>query len=61
MLRKIKGGVHPHDEKKSTEDKKIEYLPVPKKLFIPVHQHIGAAFSSAGKDRRPGEKGTAYC
>lgn len=43
MLKKIKGGVHPHDEKKSTEDKKIEYLPVPKKVFIPVHQHIGQA------------------
>ncbi len=43
MFRKIKGGAHPHDEKKSTEDKKIEYLPIPKKLFIPVHQHIGQA------------------
>lgn len=41
MLRRIKGGVHPHDEKKSTEDKKIAALPVPKKLFVPVHQHIG--------------------
>jgi electron transport complex protein RnfC len=41
MLKKIKGGVHPHDEKKSTEDRKIETLPVPKKLFVPVHQHIG--------------------
>lgn len=43
MLRRIKGGVHPHDEKKSTEDKKIEELPVPKKLYVPVHQHIGQA------------------
>ena len=43
MFRKIKGGAHPHDEKKSTEDKKIEFLPIPKKLFIPVHQHIGQA------------------
>jgi len=43
MLRKIKGGVHPHDEKKSTEDKKVEVLAIPKKLFVPVHQHIGQA------------------
>ncbi len=43
MLRRIKGGVHPHDEKKSTEDKKIAVLPLPKKLFVPVHQHIGQA------------------
>jgi electron transport complex protein RnfC len=43
MFRKIKGGAHPHDEKKSTEDKKIEFLPIPQKLFIPVHQHIGQA------------------
>ncbi|NLV68884.1 MAG: electron transport complex subunit RsxC [Spirochaetes bacterium] len=41
MLRRIKGGVHPHDEKKSTDDKKIAVLPLPKKLFVPVHQHIG--------------------
>ena len=41
MLKRIKGGVHPHDEKKSTEDRKIESLPVPKKLFVPVSQHIG--------------------
>lgn len=41
MLRIKKGGVHPHDEKKSTENKKIENLPVSAKLFIPLRQHIG--------------------
>jgi len=41
MLKIKKGGVHPHDEKKSTEAKKIETLPVPAKLFIPLRQHIG--------------------
>lgn len=41
MLKIKKGGVHPHDEKKSTEDKKIEYLPASPKLFIPLRQHIG--------------------
>lgn len=41
MLKIKKGGVHPHDEKKSTEGKKIETLPVSSKLFIPLRQHIG--------------------
>ena len=41
MLKIKKGGVHPHDEKKSTEGKNIENLPVPSKLFIPLRQHIG--------------------
>jgi electron transport complex protein RnfC len=41
MLKIKKGGVHPHDEKESTEHKKIETLPVPSKLFIPLRQHIG--------------------
>lgn len=41
MLRIKRGGVHPHEEKKSTEDKSIEYLPVPVKVFIPLRQHIG--------------------
>ncbi|HOK03386.1 MAG TPA: electron transport complex subunit RsxC [Spirochaetota bacterium] len=41
MLGIKKGGVHPHDEKQSTEGKKIEYLPVSPKLYIPIRQHIG--------------------
>jgi electron transport complex protein RnfC len=35
------GGVHP-PENKYTADKKIEYLPVPESVVIPVSQHIGA-------------------
>ncbi|NQU55243.1 MAG: electron transport complex subunit RsxC [Bacteroidetes bacterium] len=35
------GGVHPPENKLSA-DKKIEILPIPKTVFIPVAQHIGA-------------------
>ena len=42
MLRTFKlGGVHPPENKLSA-DKKIENLPLPKSVFIPVAQHIGA-------------------
>jgi electron transport complex protein RnfC len=36
-----KGGVHPPENKLSA-DKKIEILPIPKQVSIPVSQHIGA-------------------
>ena len=35
------GGVHPPENKLSA-DKQIEILPIPKTVFIPVAQHIGA-------------------
>ncbi len=42
MLKTFKlGGVHP-PENKLSKDKKIEVLPLPKTVFIPVAQHIGA-------------------
>lgn len=42
MLKTFKiGGVHP-PENKLSRDKKIEVLPLPKTVFIPVAQHIGA-------------------
>ena len=42
MLKTFKlGGVHPPENKLSA-DKKIEILPLPKTVFIPVAQHIGA-------------------
>lgn len=42
MLKTFKiGGVHPPENKLSA-GKKIEILPVPKTVFIPVAQHIGA-------------------
>lgn len=40
-----KGGVHPPENKLSA-DKKIEVLPLPKSVFIPVAQHIGAPSTS---------------
>ncbi|MCK5537106.1 MAG: electron transporter RnfC, partial [Bacteroidales bacterium] len=36
-----KGGVHP-PENKISADKAIVELPLPKKVFIPISQHIGA-------------------
>ncbi|MDX1285227.1 MAG: electron transporter RnfC, partial [Draconibacterium sp.] len=42
MLKTFKiGGVHP-PENKLSKDSKIEVLPLPKTVFIPVAQHIGA-------------------
>lgn len=42
MLKTFKlGGVHPPENKLSA-DKKIQVLPLPKSVFIPVAQHIGA-------------------
>lgn len=42
MLKTFKvGGVHP-PENKISASKKIEVLPIPKTVFIPVAQHIGA-------------------
>ena len=36
------GGVHPHDNKKYSNKKAIEALPIPPEVVIPVQQHIGA-------------------
>lgn len=41
MLRIKKGGVHPADNKDKTLDQKIEPMPAPARLFIPLKQHIG--------------------
>lgn len=42
MLKLFKGGVHPKDNKSLTASKPIEKAPLPKKVIIPVRQHIGA-------------------
>ncbi len=39
---KIKGGVHPDYNKELTRHQKIEQLPLPKELVIPMSQHLGA-------------------
>ena len=36
------GGIHPHDYKELAKDKEIKSMPVPKRVVIPVQQHIGA-------------------
>ena len=36
------GGIHPHDYKVFSKDKKIEEMPIPQKIVIPLSQHIGA-------------------
>jgi len=42
-LKTFKKGVHPAEFKQFSEHKNIEILPVPKEVFIPLQQHIGAA------------------
>lgn len=42
VLKTFRGGVHPQDSKSYTRDKAIVEMPVPKKVVIPVSQHIGA-------------------
>lgn len=41
-LRSFPGGVHPHDHKHFSASAKIENLPIPKRVVIPISQHIGA-------------------
>ena len=41
-LRTFPGGIHPHDFKEFSKDMPIENQPLPKKVVIPVSQHIGA-------------------
>jgi electron transport complex protein RnfC len=41
-LKTFPGGIHPHDFKDFSKDKKIEEMPLPQKVVIPLSQHIGA-------------------
>ena len=41
-LFRIRGGVHPSENKQATAGCSIVAAPIPKKLFIPLQQHIGA-------------------
>ncbi len=36
------GGIHPDDQKQATAHKKIETLPAPEQLILPLSMHIGA-------------------
>lgn len=41
-LFKFRGGVHPDDNKAATNSKNIVKMPIPKRLYVPLQQHIGA-------------------
>ena len=41
LKRNFKGGVHPKENKKYTESKPIEEIPLPEEVIIPLQQHIG--------------------
>jgi len=52
------GGIHPSDKKELSKDKAIEIAPVPKKVIVPLVQHIGApaqAIVSVGQEVKTGE------
>ena len=54
----FKSGIHPIDSKYYTESLKIESLPIPKEVFIPLQQHIGApckAVVEIGEEVRIGQ------
>ena len=54
----FKGGIHPPDSKKLTRDKAIEVMPLPERVVIPLHQHIGApavAIVEAGAKVKKGQ------
>jgi len=38
----LRGGVHPEGRKDISTERHIRVLPLPKKLFVPLQQHIGA-------------------
>ena len=38
----LRGGVHPEGRKELSVERHIRSLPLPKKLFVPLQQHIGA-------------------
>ena len=38
----FKSGIHPDDSKTQTQDLAIEMHTIPKEVFIPLQQHIGA-------------------
>ncbi|GIM29692.1 electron transport complex subunit C [Clostridium polyendosporum] len=49
MIKGFRGGIHPNDHKSNTADKPIEAALLPRKVIIPVRQHIGAPCSPVVK------------
>ncbi|MEO5378661.1 MAG: electron transport complex subunit RsxC [Magnetococcus sp. DMHC-6] len=52
-LRSFHGGVHPADNKSLSAHRPIERLPLPKMLYVPLHQHLGTPCEPCVK---PGDK-----
>ncbi|EIJ41255.1 electron transport complex, RnfABCDGE type, C subunit [Beggiatoa alba B18LD] len=48
-LFKFNGGVHPEEHKQITSAKPIRVMPMPKRLYVPLQQHIGAPAEPAVK------------
>lgn len=42
MFKNFHGGIHPKDNKQLSSKVPIEIAPIPKKVVIPIRQHIGA-------------------
>ncbi|MBF0624497.1 MAG: electron transport complex subunit RsxC [Magnetococcales bacterium] len=53
VLRKFHGGVHPPEHKNLSEHCAIEALPMPKRLYVPLHQSLGRPCEPCVK---PGDK-----
>lgn len=49
MIKGFRGGIHPNDHKSDTASKPIEIAALPRKVIIPVRQHIGAPSSPVVK------------
>ena len=56
-LFKIRGGVHPQGRKGLSADAAIEDLPLPKRLHVPLRQHIGQAAEAVVKKGDTVKKG----
>jgi electron transport complex protein RnfC len=45
----FRGGIHPEENKRLSEEKPIEEVPLPKEVYVPLQQHIGAPLTSLVK------------
>ena len=41
-LFRLRGGVHPESRKELADNRAIRILPMPKRLYVPLQQHVGA-------------------
>ena len=50
-VKSFRGGVHPNEHKKLTEDHPLEQMPNPKQIILPLSQHIGKPARSLVKKK----------